>query len=146
MFITVFLTVLSGVLVFVLGQIFSKFFIEPIYEQKEIKGKISDALIFYANLYTNPKLGNEFDRPKERGDATLLFRNLACELVSKTHMIPCYKYLSILQIVTKRKNIFDAHHDLIGLSNSMYPSDHTQTINNSRYRDNLEKTLNLMTK
>lgn len=53
-FVIIFTTVVSGTLVFVVGQIILKFIIEPIHKQKEIIGEIADALIYYANLYTHP--------------------------------------------------------------------------------------------
>lgn len=144
MFNTVFLTVLSGVLVYVIGQIFSKFFIESIYKQKEVIGKISDALIFYANLYTSPKPGKVFDRPEGREEASDLFKRLACELSVKTDAIPCYNFLSFIKIVRKKKYITEAHCDLTGLSNSMYPTNSTQVSQNDTRCKNLEKSLKLM--
>jgi hypothetical protein len=38
--------VLSGVIIFCIGQIVLKFFIEPIQKLDECRGKICDALIF----------------------------------------------------------------------------------------------------
>lgn len=49
------LTVLIGVVVYALGQIFSNFVIEPIHKQDEIRGEIADSLVFYADVYSNPK-------------------------------------------------------------------------------------------
>jgi hypothetical protein len=40
MFVTIFATVISGVLVFVLGQILVKFVIEPVKELKQVLGEI----------------------------------------------------------------------------------------------------------
>jgi hypothetical protein len=43
---TSFFPVLSGVIIFCIGQIVLKFFIEPIQKLDECRGKICDALIF----------------------------------------------------------------------------------------------------
>jgi len=59
------LTVLGGVLIYIIGQIISLFFIEPIHEQKKIIGEVDDALGFYANIYCNPGV-----LPKEKIDET----------------------------------------------------------------------------
>ncbi len=64
-YLTASITILGGFIVFVLGQIVVKFFIEPIHEQSKTIGEIAYSLIFYANLYSNP--GNSF--PDERKEA-----------------------------------------------------------------------------
>lgn len=53
-FLSVFGTIISGVLVFVLGQIFIEFYLYPKKELNELRGKISWALVYYANVYSNP--------------------------------------------------------------------------------------------
>lgn len=143
---TIFYTVLSGTLVYTIGQIINKFFIEPIHSQKKTFGKISNALIYYANIYTNPVNENSnFNIESQmREDGHLKFRNLACELISKTHQIPLYKYLSWIKIVPRVKKITESHSNLIGLSNGMYPNQ--ETINhNEKRRKSIEKMLNLIT-
>ncbi|EOD3173389.1 hypothetical protein P7U51_003446, partial [Citrobacter freundii] len=52
---SVFITVLSGVLVFVIGQIVVKLIIEPINDFKKERSKIIYDLVFYANKLANPK-------------------------------------------------------------------------------------------
>jgi hypothetical protein len=143
---TVFFTVLSGVLVYIIGQIINKFYIEPIQRQKETIGKISDALIYYSNLYTSPKISatQEFDRPEKREKAHEDFRNLACELVSRTHQIPHYIYLSYLKIVPKEKIIIISRGNLIGLSNGMWPS-YESMQHNIKFQKELETNLDLLT-
>lgn len=46
-FFTSALTIFGGVLVYVIGQVTSKFLIDPIHEQKKLIGEIGDSLIFY---------------------------------------------------------------------------------------------------
>ena len=141
----IFLTVISGVLVFVFGQIINTFYLQPLNKQKETVGKISDAIIFYANLYTSPiiKTDSNFDRKEERQKAHEIFRNLAAELISRTQQIPSYQVFSFLRIVPTKKVIVEARKNLIGLSNGMWPdSDHLEY--NDRRREQLEKQLNLI--
>ena len=52
---SVFITVFSGVLVFVIGQIVVKLIIEPINDFKKERSKIIYDLVFYANKLANPK-------------------------------------------------------------------------------------------
>ena len=59
---TIALTIISGLALLVLGQIIIRSFIEPVYEVRKMRGEIAEALIFYANLYTNP--GHPHKSPK----------------------------------------------------------------------------------
>ncbi len=55
----VFWTVLSGVTVYVAGQIFVKFVIDPIQEFRKLTGEIGHSLIYYANVYSNTSFCEE---------------------------------------------------------------------------------------
>jgi len=143
-FITVFSTVISGVLVYIIGQILNQFFIEKIIKQRETFGKISDALIMYANLYTDPIESNtQISRKEERNEAQQIFRNLACELLSRSYQIPVYKVISGFKITPKKKNIMEAHHNLIGLSNSVFTRD-SWIEHNLRRKKEIEESLKLI--
>ena len=108
------LTIIGGVFIYVLGQIISKFFIEPIHGQRKVIGEVADALIYYANIYTNPNIMS--GRTNEASDR---IRELATLLQSKTQFIPKYGFFEKLGIVIKRPSIYVASRNLIGLSNSM---------------------------
>jgi hypothetical protein len=43
--------IISGVEVFIIGEIFVRFFLAPIHKFKEIKGEIASILLFHANNY-----------------------------------------------------------------------------------------------
>jgi hypothetical protein len=43
-------TILGGVFIYVLGQIATRFFIEPYHEYRKLVGEIADALVYYANV------------------------------------------------------------------------------------------------
>ncbi len=58
-------TILGGVFVYVAGQLLTRFFIDPYHEYRKCVGEIADALIFYANIYSNPGLST-----RERMDET----------------------------------------------------------------------------
>ncbi|MCJ7635467.1 hypothetical protein MUP77_24145, partial [Candidatus Bathyarchaeota archaeon] len=51
------LTIFGGIVVLTMGQIITKFFIEPIHEQFRLIGEINDSLIYYANVYCNAGFG-----------------------------------------------------------------------------------------
>lgn len=136
------LTILGGVVVYVAGQIISKFFIEPIHEQKKIVGEIADALIFYANVYYNPGTGSK----KKMNEASERLRQLATLLHSKTHLIPWYKFFEKTRVVLKSPSIEEASTKLIGLSNSINIPPNIATkvaLKNSERADKIKKLLKL---
>lgn len=108
-------TIVGGVIIYIFGQIFSKFFIDPMAEQRKTIGEIADALIYYANIYSNPSSNNS----ERRNTAHLKLRELATLLRSKTHLIPKYKFFEKWGLVIKVESIREASNNLIGLSNSV---------------------------
>jgi hypothetical protein len=58
----IFLTIFSGVLVFVIGQIFLKLVIDPVHQFKRIISDISLALIQYADVWRSKGLAYEEDK------------------------------------------------------------------------------------
>ena len=146
-FITIFATVISGTLIFVIGQIILKFIIEPIHKQKEIIGGIADALIYYADVFSNPVFKDEsknsgIGKKREKGHEE--FRKFASQIVSKMSLIPYYKALSILRVVIEKRKIIKARGNLIGLANGTHPRTNSDDIeHNDRKIKKLSKLLNL---
>lgn len=142
-FLTALTTIIGGVLVYVSGQILSKFFIEPIHEQRRIIGEIADALIYYANIYMNPGSGSQ----EKMVSASEKLRQLATLLQSKTHLIPHYSFFEKVKIVHKSSDIESASGALIGLSNSIpIPPDGNKreaVKDNKEFREEICKLLNL---
>ena len=111
---SVFLTILTGVLVFVLGQIVLKLFIEPWQRQRECVAQIASNLMYYANVYSNPGIGTK-ERNIEAADET---RRMACELYASCIRIPLYRCVSRSRMFIDMDSVNIAHKQLIGLSNS----------------------------
>jgi hypothetical protein len=135
----VFYTVLSGVSVFVLGQIVIKFFIEPIHEQRKAIGKASDTLIFYAGYYSVPK--QDFTQP-DREEAQIKTRELSTLLLSTTQVIPWYRIFEFFCIVRKEQQIIAASRDIIGLTSDMYDEKYGLMSSTKRIKD-IENALGL---
>lgn len=139
----IFLTIMSGTAVFVGGQIFQKFFIEPIHELHKLRGEVADGLIFYANVYSNPRspenLSDEYDH------AQVAIRQLASRLSARAHAIPWYSLWDRLCFVPKRKNVAQASRSLIGLSNGVYGVGLDGGRHNSKCRREIEELLKLET-
>jgi hypothetical protein len=90
------LTALAGIIVFVLGQIIQKTFIEPIQEHRRLVGKIIHALIYYANVQSG------LQQSETIGEASRTFRNLSSQVLENISLIPCYKVLAALKLIYPR--------------------------------------------
>lgn len=139
------LTVLGGVITFVIGQLVIKFLIEPIHNYMKLVSEIADTLILYGNVgpglhdhylsrleeldkekVSAPQkelvqerlkeiIANNFNKIDEAKDA---FRQQASKLMGAVNMIPFYSLWAFFRFLPKRKDIIIASSNLIGLSNS----------------------------
>ena len=112
-----FWTILTGVLVFVTGQIIIKLIVNPIQEFKRTIADIAHILIEYANIFGNPG-----SSPKDLEDkVSLEIRNLSSKLNAQFYLIPFYTLnIKIFNLPTK-DSVFIASKNLIGLSNGFNP-------------------------
>jgi hypothetical protein len=115
---TAVLTIIGGVTVYVLGQIITKFFIEPYQEYRKTVGEIAYTLVYYANV----SAGTGEDRQHEAWSA---FRQNAARLLSSTEQIPSYDWFArkTWTNLPPTESVNKAFHALIGLSNAAYGSD-----------------------
>jgi len=109
-------TVIGGVTVFTVGQVLTRFLIEPIHEQRKVIGAIADSLLYYAHY-----LSDSINRPiTEVGDAPDKFRRFAAELMAKTVAIPGYRIWGWLRIIRPFTQVIAARGALFGLSNNLH--------------------------
>ena len=112
----IFLTIFSGVAVFVLGQIILKLVIEPVHRFRSTIADISYALVYYADIYSNPGITG-----KEREEETKQkLRTLSSELNAATYLIPKYDLTRRVFGLPQREKVVEAAGQLIGLSNSLH--------------------------
>lgn len=114
------LTALFGVTVYVTGQILQKFIIEPLQEQRKLKGEIAFALIYFANV--NIVFNTEIEKEKAV-DASKELRKLASDLRRGLELIPLYWFFAFLRIVPSSKAIYKASEGLVGWSNTVFRED-----------------------
>lgn len=114
-----FLTVVTGTLVFVLGQICLKLIIEPYIEQQKVISEIRYSLIFYGNAYCSKDDLANTEKLKRISDAQLKFRALAGQLVAVNMFVRGYGFWRYFLFAPARENIKVASSGLIGLSNSL---------------------------
>lgn len=114
--VSIVVAVVSGVLVFSLGETWKERVLDPIHSFKLLRGRILAALIFHMNRYT--VLLNEREINEKQTDTYLEIsrelRALASELVSTTSLLPKHR-----QKLPRNKEIIEAASQLIGLSNNI---------------------------
>lgn len=110
-----FLTVISGVLVFVISQMFNEYWLRPIQNYKELRAKISYGLTLYANLYMNPVKYELLYETKERDSAANELRMLAAEVDSFVELRPWGNIF-----IARKKVLTEVSKNLMGLSNNFY--------------------------
>jgi hypothetical protein len=75
------ITVVLGFVVFVLGQIAQRFFIEPIQEQRRVIGEIAYVVLYYGNV-------GSFATPELRQEALQTLRKLSGQLRASLWTVP----------------------------------------------------------
>jgi hypothetical protein len=102
-------TVITGVFVFVLGQIAQRFFIEPIQEQKRSLGEVVFAVRYYSGTLlfgasTGPwhyKAGTQ----EVRKEASETLYKLSAEVRASLSTVPCYQVFERLGFVKKKETV-----------------------------------------
>ena len=84
---TVFSTIVTGVIVYVLGQAFVRLVIQPVEEFKRTVGRVAHSLKMYANVYTQ----QEHADPQLLEENGIALRGLSCELESAACLVPMYR-------------------------------------------------------
>lgn len=127
------LTIISAVMIFVLGQISLKLIIEPIQELKKEISEILNAMVFYADRISNPN--DVID------EVSKILRKHASNLEAKSSIIPFYRIFEIFRVLPTKQNISEAKSHLVGLSNSLSNSGNNNGMNNSTKNDNIKRLL-----
>ncbi len=112
----VFLTVFSGVITFVIGQLVVKLVIEPVQEMKKTIAQISHAMIEHANVFMNPGVPSQ-DVMEETSQQ---LRKLSSQLRAHLYLVPAYRRTARLFFLPKINQVLAAASALIGLSNSVF--------------------------
>lgn len=109
-----FLTVISGVLVFIAGQLFNEYFLRPIQDYKKLRAKISYSLTYYADLYMDP-IKYQDDKDKRRANGSVKLRELSAEVRAIIELKPFGNIF-----IPKKKTLSDVAENLMGLSNGFF--------------------------
>lgn len=109
-------TVISGVLVFVLGEILRDIWLTPLLQYKSLKQEIAYILSFYAQFYSNPIDFNTNENTKSKYiEASNKIREVSAKLSG------FIETLTIIKIgIPNKEKLLDASGCLMGISNSMF--------------------------
>ncbi|WP_340121977.1 hypothetical protein [Methylobacter svalbardensis] len=136
---TIFLTIFSGVTVYVLGQIAVKLVIDPVQDFKKTIGQISHYLIEYKNIIDNPGVGDN----DKICDASQHLRKLSSQLQAHLYLVPLYTITASTFRLPGKEQISIAGKALIGLSNSLHHASENVYAGNSKDIDDICNSLNI---
>jgi len=139
-FLTASLTIVGGVIIYVLGEVIRIVFINPLQEFNGVIARIDNKLKFYSNVITSP-----FNREDLRDRDVLdrvryiskTIRSLSCELeVSFRQLNFCFKSKNRELAISRAASL------LIGLSNSLV-GPNVNPLDNSKNIDEVRKLLSI---
>lgn len=128
---TVFFTILAGVITFVLGQLCLRLLVEPLHELKRTIADIAVAIIKYANVYSNPGVTGE----ERENEAAQEIRFLASKLNAQMYLVPAYARLHWLFGLPPKQNISQAMRYLVGISNAVHRANPDMGVANAQKSD-----------
>lgn len=139
--ITPVLTLAGGVMLLVAGRLIEHFVLTPANELLKVRGEIADALIYYADLYSNPTVENAPER-QECGDR---LRQLSSKLYARLYVVHCYWFFTFLNILPRFNEVSDAGTHLIGMSNKVKGGRQDKIQEILDKRDKVERNLRIVT-
>lgn len=107
-------TVISGVLVFVVGQLFNEYFLKPIQQYKQLRAKISYSLTYYANLYMNPVSNDNYNSDDWKIGSQKM-RELSAEVRAIIEIRPIGNIF-----IPKKKKLAKVAENIMGISNGFF--------------------------
>jgi len=138
---TVFLTVLSGVITFVIGQLIVKLVIDPVQEMKKTIGEISHSMVEHANVIANPGVPSD----EVMRDTSKHLRQLSSQLQAHLYLVPKYQKTAKIFGLPSKDKVLAASGSLLGLSNSVFRAGPGERIyeNNAKRVENVCDSLDI---
>ena len=134
-------TILGGVIIYAMGHLLVALFVEPIHRLRSLIAEITDSLVFYAPIFSNP---SEIVDKEKGNEASQVLRRQASQLRARTYLIPWYSLWAFLGIVRQKNDIENALRELIGLSNTVCSGPDTNYgLENDKKRKRIERLLGI---
>ena len=112
------LTIISGVGVYILCELYAEFALRPIQEYKRLKAKVAKLLVLHAQYYSNPQLYDKSEKCPAWLAASNEIRELAAEVAAFAEIKPLHVFVFLA--IPRKKNLLEAQSYLVGLSNSFF--------------------------
>jgi hypothetical protein len=113
-----------------------RFVFDPALELRQTVGRIGHALMYYADLYSNPGTG----KPELLDEARQELRGLASTIRTQHRGVVWYDIPCRLGLVPNTAHLYTVARNLTGLSNSLY---HGDPLHNHKRRTEIEELLGL---
>ena len=142
-----FTTIISGVGVYILCELYAEFALRPIQEYKKLKAKVAKLLVLHAQYYSNPRFYDENKDYPEWSSARDEIRELAAEVAAFLELKP--NHVFVFYAIPSKKRLLEAQDYLIGLSHSFFTSRNGEERCLSRvyeYPDIIRKNMGIATK
>lgn len=136
---TTFLTIISGVLVFVICQLFVELIINPYKKYRTLIEEIGYAIALNSCYYSNPcdLTKNTLVNMSIYEDASRSLRDIGSKLAGYIGIVPKWRF-------KKRKKLNNILDSLIGLSNGLFITSNYNPIPDSKkYEANIRRELNI---
>ena len=131
-----FITIITGLILYILSQFFIEFFVNPKKEYRSLKQRIIYTIKMYCCYYSNPyNVQNESKNVRNKDEydlASLEMRKIGAELASYIGNIPKIRFI-------KKKKLNKVLDSLIGLSNGFYNVAGYDTIKENKQCENIIK-------
>ncbi len=120
-FVTSAVTILGGLFLYVIGQLLSKFFIDPAHELKKAIGEVRYNLAFHAPIIHTPASR----KPERSQKAYEALMKSSCDLLVQVNAIPFYSRLSCLTLgfLPSKQAIVGSARLLRGLTTYVHETD-----------------------
>ena len=138
------IVVISGVLTYILSQLFTEFVLRPIQEYKILKAKVAKQLVLYAQYYANPAPNTDVEKYPRWSAASDEIRELAAEVAAFTEIKP--RRWFVFYAIPKKQDLLEASSNLIGLSNAFFTTGNFEThsrIEFIEYRKTIKKKMRI---
>ena len=112
------ITIVSGVGVYIISQWYAEFVLRSIQEYKQLKAKVAKLLVLHAQYYSTPRFYDESEICPAWSAASDDIRELAAEVAAFAEIKPLHIFVFLA--IPRKKNLLEAYHYLIGLSNSFF--------------------------
>jgi|SRR5690606_2987525 len=120
---SIFFTIIAGVVTFVLGQVVVRIYLEPVQHFRSLIGETSVSLINYGIF---GRQGEEYSGALFQ-DASKEIRLLASRLEAGTYLIPNYEAVAKLFKLPSKPEVYEAVACLLDISNTLANYNHLST-------------------